>query len=177
MYHVLELLGVPYSKTCPRKTLELSEAAVPIEPAPGASKSSPLPQRASSSNPAPSGQTTSQAGNPNCVAPTALQLSPTDPLLPSVSLEKSFSSTIHKLQPGPPGPRPVHERIPPLPLENALAEARRRVLEAEQAVAQAGTADQYESATLALDRTVLALEKVVLCAQRCAAAVRVYNGI
>jgi hypothetical protein len=163
MYHVLELLGIPYSKTCPRKTLELSEAAVPIEPAPGASKSSPLPQRASSSNPAPSGQTTSQAGDPNCVAPTALQLSPTDPLLPSVSLEKS--------------PRPVHERIPPLPLENALAEARRRVLEAEQAVAQAGTADQYESATLALDRTVLALEKVVLCAQRCAAAVRVYNGI
>jgi hypothetical protein len=102
----------------------------------------------------------------------------TDPLGAVVSMDANqVSEALRVLQPEPSGPRPVHERIAELPLENAIGAARRRVVEAEQAVANAATADEIDSATGALDRSVLALEKVVLCAQRCAVAIRTYNGV
>jgi transcription initiation factor TFIID subunit TAF12 len=72
-------------------------------------------------------------------------------------------------------PQPPAERIPPLPLEKALNTARLRVLEAEAAVSSASTADEYEAATRALHASVLSLEKIVLCAQECAAAASIAN--
>jgi hypothetical protein len=74
-------------------------------------------------------------------------------------------------------PRPQSERIADLPLDAALNAARGRVLAAEIALAKASTEKDFESATVTLEKRVRALEQVVACAQRCAAAVRAYNGV
>jgi hypothetical protein len=74
-------------------------------------------------------------------------------------------------------PRPEAERMGALPLDAAIAAARRRVVEAEALVTQATTAEEYEAAMGQLDASVLSLERVVMCAQRVAAAVRSYNGV
>lgn len=73
--------------------------------------------------------------------------------------------------------RPEHERIGALPLDAAISAARRRVIDAEVLVANAGTAEEFENATKQLDASVLSLEKVVLCAQRVSIAIRNYNGV
>lgn len=73
--------------------------------------------------------------------------------------------------------RPPHERIEPLPLDTALGAARQTVLDAEERVAKASTAEEYERAARALDESVIGLEKVVLYAHRSATAASMYNDV
>jgi hypothetical protein len=165
------------SKTCPRRVSDTVDVAVPIEPAPPA-PSSP-PEGAADAKGICIVQTPGRAGVLGSTVELAVAPSDTtDPLGVTGSMDAhQVSSTLRDLQPGQSCPRPVHERIPALLLENAIGAARRRVLEAEQVVANAATADDVDMATAALDRSVLALEKIVLCAQRCAVAIRTYNGV
>lgn len=63
---------------------------------------------------------------------------------------------------------PAVARVSPLKLDGALEAANRRVLSAENEVASAQSAEEFEDATRALDTAVVHLERVAACAKRCA---------
>lgn len=67
-------------------------------------------------------------------------------------------------------------RIQPCKLDAALEAANKRVIAADKQVSTAGTEQDFEEATSALDSAVRHLEKVAQCAQRCAIVAHSLSG-
>jgi hypothetical protein len=150
------------SKTCPRRLSSGDESAAATAAAKGLT-----PPVAAALAPTPM-----TVPSPALQAAAALPAPPHPLLSPPAATSTPLPPASTALS-----PRPESERIGALPLDAAIAAARRRVLDAETLVTEAQTAEEYEAAMSQLDSSVLSLERVVLCAQRVAAAVRSYNGV